>query len=255
MINKNLLIASFAVLVLVSSAAAEITNLTLYPIANTVGDNTTFAPGFDGSAWQAGGTSTKAELYLPTSVLFTNPVKISDIASISYWTNKPGDVTKVDWSLLLYTNKTNSGDAGSFYHNRLNAEPYQTGTPSGSDLPGTWHQWSSDGSSALQFYDYNRNGNNYNFGTSLSNITSGPVTWGNGQTVDYRDETLKFVSLQTGSDWSNGFTGDLDGLTITLKDGSTANVNFEATPEPGTFVLLGTGLIGGFFVRRRALRQ
>src|SRR5690606_16085259 len=38
--------------------------------------------------------------------------------------------------------------------------------------------------------------------------------------------------LGLGTAWAPGFTGQIDGITIELTDGSVANVNLEAFPPP-----------------------
>jgi len=45
----------------------------------------------------------------------------------------------------------------------------------------------------------------------------------------YAGHSILFFSVQTGSAWAAGFTGQLDGFRIELTDGSVANVNFEAS--------------------------
>jgi len=244
-------------------------DVTLDPsVASQVSANTsTSAPGFASSSWQQSG-NTKAELYIGAGSLFTGAVKIKDIASISYWTNKPGGAGDPDWTLLLYTAKTATDNSGTWYKSRLNAEPYFTQTPTGSDPANTWHQWSSnDPSNALRFYDQPRGGA---YGTyvdpKLAQLQTGPVIWSvSGVSHDYSSEVISTFSLQTGSAWANGFAGLVDGLTITLNDDSSAtaldgsrtvNINLEAlaaVPEPSTLAIAGLGALGflGYGLKRR----
>ena len=216
------------------------------PVANVTGAWATSAPGFGPSAWQAGG-STKAEFYVPAAALFGHPVKVGDLASVSWWTNKESGIS--DWYNLIYTVPQNdSKNTGTWYRSRLNSEPYLSG---GSYTPGAWKLWSTgDADHPLRYFDALRNGGIYGTYTDplLSGITSGPVTWANGTSWDYSGEQILSFSMQTGSGWANGFTGMLDGLTVTLKSGETATVNFEAYASTYTITVtdaLGAGPTNG----------
>lgn len=256
------LLASLAFAVITRPASAD---LTLYPnspgVTNVIGNTSTSAPGFGTGSFQAPGTN-KSEIYILPSSLFTGDVTIKDITSISFWTNKPGSAGGPDWSLYLYTKTTGSGDTGSFYHTRLVAEPLYSNTPS--VTPNTWHEWSTnDASNPLRFYDQARDGNiqGTNSDPTLATLQSGPFSWPSGSTYDYStsNDKILYFSLQTGSQWANGFTGLVDGLTINLTGGRSASVNLEAatpTPEPSTMTLvLSGGVFGLFGLWRQRRRQ
>ena len=88
---------------------------------------------------------------------------------------------------------------------------------------------------------------------------------GNALSTDpYADHTILYMSIQTGSAWAAGFTGQLDGFRIELTDGSVATVNFEKAEPPappalpipalgniGLAILAMLMLFGGLFVSRR----
>ncbi len=93
---------------------------------------------------------------------------------------------------------------------------------------------------------------------TLSDLQSGAINWQSyysgyaNNTYDYRTaaDTLEYFSLQTGSLWANGFTGLVDGVTITLNNGDVGRINLESVvPEPAMFS--GIVLLGLFGVGRR----
>ena len=243
------------------TAGATTTEITLLPSyagaeGSVTGIQGLSAPGFESGSWayNQGGADPKAEVYIDPASLFNGTVTVGDIASISYFTNKPNTPGNVDWSFYIYTDKTGTGDTGSFYHSRLISEPYLS--PNGASYtPNAWTQWDSNTTTGLRVYDTARDGGVQ--GTQndpfLGNAFNGSITYPtNGATVNYTGETVEYFSLQTGSSWSAGFPGLVDGLTITLKDGDVGIVNFEAVPEPSTWVSSGLMVValGAFAFRR-----
>lgn len=246
--KKSFLIPFLPILCSTLVAMGATTEITLLPsdVGGTAsgigGTQGSFAPGFDSGSWnfQSGG-DTKAEVYITPSALFSGAVTVGDISSISYWTNKPTTTNNVDWYFNIYTQKTGISDGGSFYHSRLVSEPYFS--PNGATYtPNAWTQWNSNPTTGLRVYDTFRNGGGAGAYTDpfLNAAFNGPITYAtNNNTVDYTGETVKYFSLQTALDWSAGFPGLMDGLTITLKNGDIGIVNFEAVPEPTTWLAAG----------------
>ena len=221
-------------------------------VSGVVGNTSPGAPLPTGS-FQANATPSsgnKSEIYVDAASLFGGQkFTIGQIASMSYFTNKSGPATAPDWTLILYTDPTSSGNTASWYHARLNAEPYFTNS---TVTPGTWHQWSTGGSNPLTFYDQARSGN---FGTytdpTLTGIQNGTYSWAND---NYADQTVKYISFQTGSAWATGFDGLLDAFNISLTTTNEVGViNFEAVPVPSS-VWAGLVLFAGlaaFKLRRK----
>ncbi len=265
MLRSNLCLAAGVLALTGIAQAGTVIDLTFYPYQAggiVVGDTTKSGPGFGDSSWQNGATSgsTKAEFYLPAAQLFGFAPTIAQIDSISYMTDNPtADI--YNWSLNLYTNPQGAltGDVATWYRSHLVAEPYFVANYTGVEAENTWATWSTnDPNQPLKFYDNTRMGtgalNSY-YGAytdpTFSAYQSGPVKVANGGTWDYTNETVKYFSLQVGSAWAAGYRGNLDGLVIKLKDGTQANINFEAVPEPSPFVLSLLPLSLWLFLKKR----
>ncbi|MBA4181522.1 MAG: hypothetical protein C0506_13110, partial [Anaerolinea sp.] len=221
------------------------TNLVARPAAeggalnNLLGVAADAAPGFSSGSFAANatGAGTKSEIYFtPESLFGGREVALGDVASMSYWT-KTGALHTVDprdWFLAMYT-KPYGGDVStpSWYGDRIGAEPYFSASLT--DPAGTWNQWSTDGASnKLRFFESTEGAPGANFGTytdpDWATLVAGNALSG----LPYASHKILYVSIQTGSAWANGFTGQLDGLRIVLTDGSVATVNFEPDVAPCT---------------------
>lgn len=200
---------------------------------NIVGSLGDAAPGFTVGSFGSGGL-TKSDMYFPAELLFPGrALTVGEIASMSYWTKKgPTHVSvDVDWYLALYT-KPYAGDKStpSWYGDRYGAEPYYS---VGINAPvNTWNKWNTaGGTNQLRFFESTQGAPGANFGSytdpDWASFRSSFALSG----MPRASQEILYISLQTGSAWAAGFTGKLDGLTITLTDGSTATVNFEADED------------------------
>ncbi len=274
-----LMLAAPAMFVLALMAApAHATTVTVHPGDNLDPDTSAplgvqgdSAPGFASGSFQANGSTKTANVFTAAQLFGSgSSVTIGDLQSLSYWTKQkvPASGAPVNWYLQIYTAADGPNNDASWYGHRLNLEPYFSQNRSEPD--NTWVKWSTDGATnKLRVFDANRGDGQAIYGTYsdpfLSDLTGGTINWNdyyNGyvdQTFDYRSEKIAYVSLSTGSGWADGFTGQVDGLSINWNAGDasqTTNVNFEASnaqavPEPSALAMFGLGLLGlGVLVRR-----
>lgn len=232
--------------------------------ANPLGVQGDAAPGFGTGSFQANGSAKTAITFDPTTLFGSGAsFTVADIANISFWTKQsalPSDGTYLNWYLELYTPATGSDD-DAWYHRRLNFEPYFSPDLSDANQPAdTWVQWSTDASAnQLRVFDANRGDMGPVYGTYtdpfLSDIQTGPVDWSTfysgyeSTPVTYENDQVWFMAISTGSGWANGFDGQVDGVTVTLHNGQTATIDFEAIPAPASATLMALGVLG--FARRR----
>ncbi|HVT29977.1 MAG TPA: PEP-CTERM sorting domain-containing protein [Lacipirellulaceae bacterium] len=241
--------------------ATQAATVTLFDPSAVTGDTaaiaTTAQADIGNGSWQA--PPSKSSVYLTPAMLGLPVTTVGDLQSMSWNTYKTAADGANDWYLTIYTAPTGSGDAAGWYHNRITFEARYAN--SYSDPTDQWVTWSTDsGPNQVTFYDDTSHGQtNTGFygGPTLSDLTSGAVNWGNyansgsAQTVDYSGDTIEFLTLQTGSGWSPAYQGYLDNLSVTTTGGS-AQVDFEAVPEPASIALLGLAAAGiGMLVTRR----
>ena len=227
-------------------------NLTLLPNnpvavgSGTLGIDGDSPAAWGSGSWEANG-STKSQFYFTPQQLFgESNVTIGDLSSISYFTKTSSDLTGAnpvgDWYVQIYTTPY-TGGAASWYGDRITAEPYQS--KGLSVTPNDWTMFQSNtGTNQLRFYNA--------VGGYFGSYTDGFLS---DLSANYGSHTIKYITMGTGSDWAAGFTGQLDGLNIQLKNGNNANVNFEAVPEPGVLSLISSfGVCGAglFFKKRKA---
>jgi hypothetical protein len=222
-----------AVGIAIQTKAFTTTDLTLRPStsgsAGLVGVSADSAPGFASGSFQSQGT-VKSDIGVTSQALFGRDVALGEIASMSYWTKTNNTHVAVpgDWYINIYTNPY-AGDASSssWYGDRIGTEPYYSVNLT--DPINTWNKWSTDGSvNQLRFFESTDGAAGANFGAYTDPVWSDFVTGNALSGQPYATRTVLKFTLQTGSGWVAGFTGKVDGLTVTLTDGSVGTVNLEA---------------------------
>lgn len=218
--------------------------LTITPSSPAVGTNNLTgmggdaAPAFPAGSFASDGSG-KSEIYFDPAALFPGrTVALGDIQRISYWTKK-GTLHSVDprdWYFLIYTRQYIGQSAANWYGARIGTEPYFSQNLA--DPAGTWVNWTTDGASnRLRFFESTAGATGANFGSYTDpdwatfvagSALSGPI----GDGSAYAGQDVLLFSIQTGSGWADGFTGQVDGLRIELTDGSIATVNFEPDDDP-----------------------
>lgn len=256
MLSKRIALALVLVAVMACAVMADPTDVTMTAYPSSIPDEELprgvwgDSPGgwTTGGCWQGpeAGTDNKTNWharYLADgdylSILFPNEASsmtIDDIASISYYTNRPdGTPAGQDWAVFIYTRPDGSNDKSSWYGYRfVNNYGEHTETDA-------WTQYSTSSTSApMTFTDNAGNAGSFS-----------------GQNLDYLkdnfgSEYVEMISIQTMSNY-NGFDGYMDGLEITLTSGSVGQVNFEPVPLPPSAFMLLTGVmgVGGFGVWRK----
>jgi len=213
------------------------------PVANVLGVQAGAAPGFSGGSFAANATgpvssSNKSEIYFAAEALFGGrEVTVLQVAKMSYWTKTATThaTNPADWFMAIYT-KPFVGDVSTpgWYGSRFGSEPYFSANLT--DPANTWNLWSTDGAqNTLRFFESTQGAPGANFGSYTDpDWASFKSANSLGTTVSRSSQKVLYFSIQTGSAWAPGFTGQLDGLRIELTDGSVATVNFEPDPLPDT---------------------
>ncbi len=197
----------------------------------------------------------KFEMYIPADRAL-GTFTINDIERITYHTKTPHPIngdTPLDFYLVIYTRPDGVDDHG-WYGYKLIAEPYYSNNL---DAPAdTWVEWTTDpGTNQLTFYDPDTTGDYGAYGQpTLQDLQAGPINWHDYQeswpetNIDYGSEEVMYISFQTGSGWADVFQGYIDAITITLKNGTSLEIDLEG-PAPEVWVNTSwTGLDPGTIV-------
>lgn len=193
------------------------------------------------------GSDDKFALYLTPEYLFQNAgdVTIADLTHVSYYTKKDTETSgsePYNVYLQIYTEQDGTDD-GSWYGHRITAEPYFA---QDLDAPGgEWIEWStSDGDNQLTFFDDAYVGYGFYGGQpTLQELQVGSIDWNARKSgapstdIDYGQETIKYITLQTGSGYPESFAAFLDTVEIGIStgaskgkggDGQIARIDLEA---------------------------
>ncbi|MCO6451160.1 MAG: hypothetical protein J5I90_10280 [Caldilineales bacterium] len=221
------------------ASAASMTSIIITPTSPVFDSNNVTGVSFDGAPGYASGSFAsnsvaKTDMYFTPEGLFGHAVNLGEVASMSYWT-KIGTTHTInprDWYLTIYT-KPYASDVSTptWYGDRIGSEPYFSINLN--DPANTWNEWSTGGpDNQLRFFESTAGAPGANFG-SYTDPDWQTFVSGNALSGDpYAGHEILFFSVQTGSAWAAGFTGQVDGLRIELTDGSVATVNFENPTEP-----------------------
>ncbi|SFG44571.1 hypothetical protein SAMN04488063_2072 [Halopelagius inordinatus] len=177
------------------------------------------------------GDSDKFQLYLSPDDLFVNAgdVTVDDLTHVSYHTKKDAETSgTVPYNVYLqmYTEPDGADDQASWYGYRLTAEPYFS---QNLDAPGgEWIRWSTEsGDNRLTFFDDSKVGFGFYGGQpTLEELQAGPIDWSSRKSgapstdVDYGQEVIKYVTLQTGSGYPASFDAFVDTVEIGISNGA-----------------------------------
>ena len=231
-----------ALLTLCSVAISANYNVTLYGAnATTWGGIATSSPSpqiLGTGSWKNNQAVSKMEFYLPLADLGT--FTIDDIASLQFSTQKASPLPAtpdLDFFMAIYTNGTKYG----WYEERLISEPmYYNGYVS---LYDAWTTYQTSASpNQMTFFDSQYGSQGWYGAPTLANLQAGNINWavwGGAATtnIDYGAQTIKYISMSTGSAWNSSMLSYLDNIIITLTNGKVLTIDLENTlPNPVTTI-------------------
>ena len=231
-----------ALLTLCTVAISANYNVTLYGAnATTWGGIATSSPSpqiLGTGSWKNNQAVSKMEFYLPLADLGT--FTIDDIASLQFSTQKASPLPAtpdLDFFMAIYTNGTKYG----WYEERLISEPmYYNGYVS---LYDAWTTYQTSASpNQMTFFDSHYGSQGWYGAPTLANLQAGNINWavwGGAATtnIDYGAQTIKYISMSTGSAWNSSMLSYLDNIIITLTNGKVLTIDLENTlPNPVTTI-------------------
>lgn len=180
----------------------------------------------------------KFELFLDPNVEEAKelgPFTVDDIANVFYASRKPAE-EPWNFYLVIYTKADGVDDGASWYGYRLTGQPAYARNVDA--VPGEWALWSTQaGPNQLTFYDSNKL---HTFGVASGQPTlselqaSEAFDWstvhagGDVTAIDYGAESVKYLSIQTATNWAADFHGQIDYVGLELRDGR--GVVFDLEP-------------------------
>lgn len=242
--KKQFLLMLVALLLATLSSWATTTTVRLYSAtASTVGGIGVSTEHFIGTgSWKndpaaSAAIDNKMELYLPLTALGT--FTINDIYNLQFSTKKvlPAG-SNLDFYWSIYTNPYTNGYS-SWYGQRITSEPMYYNNY---DAPyNLWNTYTTDGGpNQMTFFDSNHSPAGYSGAPTLADIQAGPIAfsasspyWTSGSGIDYGSQTVKYISIATGSAWNASMEAYLDDIRITLNNGDVLIIDLEEKdPSP-----------------------
>jgi len=184
-------------------------------------------------AWENSGDN--FALTLAPEGLFDRRFMIAEIAEIAFYTLKFAEQDGVNFYMNLYTEPYIDGDA-DWYGHRLTLEPMHANNFR--DTLDNWTEWSTaPGINQLTFYDSNHGPAGFAGAPTLDRMVLGSIDWpmltptGRG-IIDYSDQYVKLIVIDTGNPWAEDFEGYVDAISLTLTDGEQVVINLDAAVGP-----------------------
>ena len=150
---------------------------------------------------------------------------INDIDSVSFYT-KDGNVTDAkDWYFAIYTRTTGSGDATSWYHNRITSEPGYLSQADPGAVNDTWMLWDTDDTLTFHLINGVFQGA---AGISLADVQA-----------TYGTEEIKGLTVMAGDSgpgWA--YDGSISECHVTMTDGTVYRFHFGEPVAAAEYNLL-----------------